>query len=201
MASPTSKTTLGLEMATDPRWVNIDEKSIAFILTDRAWCEQKAATHGISMISKFSDYTDVVDIIAPIVAEEWGHFRKVLKELKKRGHELGPQRKDEYVNKLNGFIRGGDHITKQLVEYLLAFAMIEARSCERFRLLSLNVEDPELQKFYHEFMVSEAGHYKAFINLAKKYADENYVLNRWAEYVVFEAEMVKTLAIRGDRMH
>ncbi|HBN04122.1 MAG TPA: tRNA 2-methylthio-N6-isopentenyl adenosine(37) hydroxylase MiaE, partial [Bacteroidetes bacterium] len=118
-----------------------------------------------------------------------------------RGHELGPQRKDEYVNKLNGFIRGGDHITKQLVEYLLAFAMIEARSCERFRLLSLHVEDPELQKFYHEFMVSEAGHYKAFINLAKKYADEDYVLNRWSEYVAFEAEMVKTLAIRGDRMH
>ena len=188
MASPTSKTTSGLEMATDPRWVNIAEKSIAFILTDHAWCEQKAATHGISMISKFSDYTDVVDIIAPIVAEEWGHFRKVLKELKQRGHELGPQRKDEYVNKLNGFIRGGDHITKQLVEYLLAFAMIEARSCERFRLLSLHVEDPELQKFYHEFMVSEAGHYKAFINLAKKYADEDYVLNRWAEYVAFEAE-------------
>ena len=201
MASPTAKTTLGLEMATDPRWVNIAETSIEYILTDHAWCEQKAATHGISMISKFSDFTDVVDIVAPIVAEELGHFRKLLKELKKRGYELGAQRKDEYVNKLNSFIRGGDHINKQLVEYLLAFAMIEARSCERFRLLSVHITEPELQKFYHEFMVSEAGHYKAFITLAKKYADEDYVLNRWAEYVAFEAEMVKTLEIRGDRMH
>lgn len=201
MDSSTSKTTLGLEMATDPRWANIAEKSIEFILTDHAWCEQKAATHGISIISRFSRYPEVVEVIAPIVAEEWGHFRRVLKELKKRGFELGHQRKDEYVNKLNEYVRRGDHIKKQLVEYLLAFAMIEARSCERFRLLSLHVSDPTLKKFYHEFMVSEAGHYKAFLKLSKQFADEEYVMNRWAEWVEFEAEMVKTLEIRGDRMH
>ncbi|NNJ54887.1 MAG: tRNA 2-methylthio-N6-isopentenyl adenosine(37) hydroxylase MiaE, partial [Bacteroidia bacterium] len=137
----TSKTTLGLEMATDPRWVNIAEKSIEFILTDHAWCEQKAATHGISVISRFSQFPEIVEAVSPIVAEEWGHFRRVLKELKKQGFELGLQRKDEYVNKLNTYIRKGDHIKKQLVEYLLAFAMIEARSCERFRLLSLHMEN------------------------------------------------------------
>ncbi|MFB1003002.1 MAG: tRNA-(ms[2]io[6]A)-hydroxylase [Bacteroidia bacterium] len=197
----TSKTTLGLEMATDPRWANIAEKSIEFILTDHAWCEQKAATHGISIISRFSKYPDIVDVITPIVAEEWGHFRKVLKELKKRGHELGPQRKDEYVNKLNSFMKRGDHIEKQLVEYLLAFAMIEARSCERFRLLSEYITDPELQHFYHEFMVSEAGHYRAFLDLAKKYSSTEHVAQRWAEWVAFEAEMVASLEIRGDRMH
>ncbi len=201
MASPTAKTTLGLEMATDPRWVNIAEKNIEHILVDHAFCEQKAASSCISLILQYPEKTALVDRLTPVVAEEWGHFRKVLKELKKRGYELGAQRKDEYVNKLNSFIRGGDHINKQLVEYLLAFAMIEARSCERFRLLSVHITEPELQKFYHEFMVSEAGHYKAFITLAKKYADEDYVLNRWAEYVAFEAEMVKTLEIRGDRMH
>ena len=197
----TSKTTLGLEMATDPRWANIAEKSIEFILTDHAWCEQKAATHGISIISRFSKYPDIVDVITPIVAEEWGHFRKVLKELKKRGHELGPQRKDEYVNKLNSFMKRGDHIEKQLVEYLLAFAMIEARSCERFRLLSEYITDPELQHFYHEFMVSEAGHYRAFLDLAKNYSSTEHVAQRWAEWVAFEAEMVASLEIRGDRMH
>ena len=142
--SATSKTTLGLEMATDPRWVNIAEKSIEFILTDHAWCEQKAATHGISIISRFSQFAEVVDVIAPIVAEEWGHFRKVLKELKKRGFELGPQRRDEYVNKLNAYVQKGNHINKQLVEYLLAFAMIEARSCERFRLLSIHISETDL---------------------------------------------------------
>jgi|TARA_B110000902_G_scaffold39567_1_gene42356 tRNA-(ms[2]io[6]A)-hydroxylase len=201
MAMATSKTTLGLEMATDPRWANIAEKSIEFILTDHAWCEQKAATHGISIISRFSKYPDIVDVITPIVAEEWGHFRKVLKELKKRGHELGPQRKDEYVNKLNSFMKRGDHIEKQLVEYLLAFAMIEARSCERFRLLSEHITDPELQHFYHEFMVSEAGHYRAFLDLAKNYSSTEHVAQRWAEWVAFEAEMVASLEIRGDRMH
>ena len=201
MALATSKTTLGLEMATDPRWANIAEKSIEYILTDHAWCEQKAATHGISIISRFSKYPDIVDVITPIVAEEWGHFRKVLKELKKRGHELGPQRKDEYVNKLNSFMKRGDHIEKQLVEYLLAFAMIEARSCERFRLLSEHITDPELQYFYHEFMVSEAGHYRAFLDLAKKYSSAEHVAQRWAEWVAFEAQMVASLEIRGDRMH
>ncbi len=201
MAESSSKTTLGLEMATDPRWVNVAEKSIEFILTDHAWCEQKAATHGISIISRFSRYPEVVEIIAPIVAEEWGHFRKVLKELKKRGYELGHQRKDEYVNKLNQYVKRGDHIHKQLVEYLLAFAMIEARSCERFRLLSIHIEDPELQKFYHDFMVSEAGHYRAFIKLAKQFETQEFVMKRWAEWVDYEADMVNTLEIRGDRMH
>ena len=196
-----SKTTLGLEMATDPRWVNIAEKSIEFILTDHAWCEQKAAVHGISIISKFSKFPSIVEVISPIVAEEWGHFRKVVKELKSRGFELGHQRKDEYVNRLNNFIRKGDHVHKQIIEYLLSFAMIEARSCERFRLLSIHVQDPQLKKFYHDFMISEAGHYKAFINLAKEFGSEDYVMNRWNEFIEFEAEMVKKIEVRGDRMH
>ncbi len=199
--SSASKTTLGLVMATDPRWVNIAEKSIEYILTDHAWCEQKAASTGISMICKFSHFPDVVAAVTPLVAEEWGHFRKVLKELNKRGYELGFQRKDLYVNKLNSFVKKGGHINTQLVEYLLVFAMIEARSCERFRLLSLHITDDTLKSFYHDFMVSEAGHYKTFIKLAKKYASEEHVMQRWNEFVAYEAEMVKTLEVRGDRMH
>ena len=196
-----SKTTLGLELATDPRWVDIASKSIEYILTDHAWCEQKAASSGISMISKFSDFQDVVNVLSPLVAEEWGHFRKVLKELKKRGFSLGPQRKDEYVNNLLNYTKKGGHITTQLVEYLLMFAMIEARSCERFRLLSLHIKDESLKSFYHEFMVSEAGHYKLFIDLAKKYSDEAHVLSRWREWVEFEAKMICKLELRADRMH
>lgn len=188
-------------MATDPRWVNIAEKSIEFILTDHAWCEQKAASSGISMISKFSDYQEIVDEVAPLVAEEWGHFRKVLKELHKRGYELGPQRKDEYVNRLMEYAKRGGDRNLQLVEYLLMFAMIEARSCERFRLLSIHVEEEELKKFYHDFMVSEAGHYKLFIQLAKKYGGEEYTSNRWQEWLDWEAKMIKGLEVRADRMH
>ncbi len=195
------KTTLGLQLETDPRWVDIAEKSIEFILTDHAWCEQKAASSGISMISKFSDYQEIVEKISPLVAEEWGHFRKVLKELHKRGYELGPQRKDDYVNKLRGFTRKGGDRTLQMCDYLLMFAMIEARSCERFRLLSLHIKEQKLKDFYYDFMVSEAGHYKMFIQLSQKYAGEEWTGRRWQEWLGFEAEMIHSLELRPDRMH
>jgi tRNA-(ms[2]io[6]A)-hydroxylase len=192
---------LGLKLATDPRWVNIAEKNIEEILTDHAFCEQKAATSGISIIVKFSDYQDIVDQVSPIVAEEWGHFRKVLKELKSRGFDLGKCRTDDYVVKLQSFVRKGGSRMQQVVESLLVCAMIEARSCERFRLLSLHISDDTLKDFYHEFMVSEAGHYKLFIELAEKYSSKEYARNRWQEYVDFEAEMIATLEYRSDRMH
>jgi len=196
-----TKTKLGLEMPTDPRWVNIAEKQIDEILTDHAWCEQKAASSGIALISRFSEFSEMVEAVTPVVAEEWGHFRKVVKELNKRGYKLGGQRNDEYVNKINAYMRRGGSREDQLVEYLLVFALIEARSCERFRLLSLNVADEYLRNFYHEFMVSEASHYKLFINLAQHYKPVEWVKKRWNEYLEFEAEMLQTLELRGDRMH
>ncbi|MBR9860272.1 tRNA-(ms[2]io[6]A)-hydroxylase [bacterium] len=195
------KTTLGLELATDPRWADINDKSIEFILTDHAWCEQKAASTGISLISRFSDYSRLVQEVSPVVAEEWGHFRKVLKELKKRGFELGLQRKDEYVNKLKAFAGKGGSREGQLIEYLLMMAMIEARSCERFKILSENLKDPDLRSFYREFMISEAGHYRMFLDLAIHYSDEETALNRWKEWLAFESEMIQTLELRSDRIH
>ncbi|MCB9246525.1 MAG: tRNA-(ms[2]io[6]A)-hydroxylase [Flavobacteriales bacterium] len=192
---------LGLKLATDPRWVNIAEKSIEEILTDHAFCEQKAATSGISLIVRFSDLPELVEQVTPLVAEEWGHFRKVLKELDKRGFQLGKQRKDEYVIKLQAFQRRGGTRTEQLIEALLTCALIEARSCERFRLLSLHISDPQLRSFYHEFMVSEAGHYRMFIDLARAYMDRDLVDARWQEYLEFEADMLKTLEWRSDRVH
>lgn len=192
---------LGLQLATDPRWVNIAEKRIEEILVDHAFCEQKAATTGISLIVKFSDKPRVVEEVTPLVAEEWGHFRKVLKELNKRGFNLGPQRRDEYVRKLQELELKGGSREQQLVEKLLVSAMIEARSCERFRLLSLHCSDPYLRDFYHEFMVSEAGHYVMFIELAKEFADEEYVKNRWKEFLSGEAEILASLELRGDRVH
>ncbi len=196
-----SKTKLGLELATDPRWVNIAEMDINEILIDHAWCEQKAASSCISLIVKFSDREEVVNEVSPVVAEEWGHFRKVLKELEKRGGELGPQRKDEYVNRLLAFIKKGGSRDEHLVDHLLISAMIEARSCERFRLLSLHISEEKLRSFYHDFMVSEAGHYKMFLRLAKKYMDEEKVEARWQELIQFEANLLRQLEIRGDRMH
>ncbi len=196
-----AKTKLGLELPTDPRWVNLTEKSLEDILTDHAYCEQKAATSGISLITNYPDRAELVDEISPIVAEEWGHFRMVVKELRKRNLTLGYQRKDLYVNALIKFQEKGGSKEDRLLEKLLTFALIEARSCERFRLLSINLKEPDLQKFYHHFMVSEAGHYKLFLKLAKLYFDEDRVKARWQEYLEFEAEMIKGLEVRGDRMH
>ena len=192
---------LGLKMATDPRWVNIAEKSIEEILTDHAFCEQKAASSGISLIVRYPERSEMVEEVTAVVAEEWGHFRKVLKELNKRGHSLGPQRKDEYVGALLKVKKHCNDRDKNLVEDLLVCAMIEARSCERFRLLSLHISDPALKSFYHEFMVSEAGHYRMFLDLACKYRPEAEVKARWQEFLEAEAAILAAMELRGDRMH
>ena len=192
---------LGLKLPTDPRWVNLAEMDLEEILTDHAYCEQKAATSCISLIQQFPEKIDMVKELAPIVTEEWGHFRMVLRELEKRELTLGKQRKDEYVNKLLAFQRKGGSREERLLEKLLVCALIEARSCERFRLLSLHINDDELKEFYHKFMVAEAGHYVLFIELAKKYMGEEVVKKRWQEYLEREAESMTELELRGDRMH
>lgn len=196
----TSVKMLGLKLPTDPRWVNIAEKTIEDILIDHAFCEQKAATSGISLIVKYPEKKKLVDEVTPLVAEEWGHFRKVLKEMGKRGIELGKSRKDDYVVGLHKHMIKGD--TKlRLLENLLVCALIEARSCERFRLLSLYCSDENLKSFYHEFMVSEAGHYRMFIDLAKEYYPENQVKKRWEEWLKIESDVLANLELRGDRVH
>ena len=202
IVSEEHKQVLGLQLPTDPRWVNLAEISLEHILTDHAYCEQKAATACISLIQGYPEYIDMVRELAPIVTEEWGHFRAVLAELGKRGLTLGRQRKDEYVNELMKFeYKSGDK-TERLVEKLLICALIEARSCERFRLLSLYVNDLNLRKFYYKFMVAEAGHYRLFIDLAKKYGkDEDKVMARWKEYLAQEELILQNLEVRGDRMH
>lgn len=192
---------LGLKLPTDPRWVNLAEKDLGEILTDHAWCEQKAASSCISLIQQYPEKIEMVKQLAPIVTEEWGHFRMVLQELEKRKLELGRQRKDEYVNELLKFQKKGGRKEDQLVERLLVCALIEARSCERFRLLSLHISDDDLKEFYHKFMVSEAGHYRLFIDLAKHYGDEEKVKVRWQEYLEYEAGILENMSLRGDRVH
>ncbi len=192
---------LNLRLPTDPRWVNLAEMDLGEILTDHAYCEQKAATSCISLIQGYPDREELVRELAPIVTEEWGHFRAVLAELDRRGLPLGRQRKDEYVNGLLNFSRKGAGRDVALMERLLVFALIEARSCERFRLMSLYVSDEALRKWYHKFMVAEAGHYVLFIELARKYFPREAVDARWKEYLAFEAELLANLEVRGDRMH
>lgn len=192
---------LGLKMATDPRWVNLAEKSIEEILVDHAYCEQKAASTCISLIVLYPENERLVKELTPIVSEEWAHFRMVLKELEKRGYSLGRMRRDEYVSELAKCTRKGGSREDQLAEKLLMAGLIEARSCERFRLLSENIEDDDLKNFYRDLMISEAGHYRLFLDLARDVWSAEKVKNRFNELLLQESVVLSNLQLRGDRIH
>lgn len=192
---------LGLQLPTDPRWVNLAQLSLEEILTDHAYCEQKAATSCISLIQRYADKVKLVEELSPIVTEEWGHFRLVFAELEKRGLKLGRQRKDEYVNGLIAFQKKGGDPEERFLDKLLTMALIEARSCERFKRLSEGLDDEYLRQFYRRFMESEAGHYTLFIELAETYVNKDKVKKRWNEWLNFEAGLMKEMIPRGDRIH
>lgn len=182
---------LHLKLETDPRWVDIVESNIEEILVDHAWCEQKAATNAITIITHNSEHEDLVTTLLELAIEELEHFQQVHQIIKNRGYTLGPKRKDHYVNQLHKFMNRGGNKTQALVDRLLFSAMIEARSCERFKLLSQRISDPELSKFYHDLMISEAGHYTVFITFARKYGKDINVEERWKKLVEFEGEIIK----------
>jgi tRNA-(ms[2]io[6]A)-hydroxylase len=199
--SEDTRNILGLQLPTDPRWVDLAGKSMEEILTDHAYCEQKAAISCISLIQRYSEREKLVKELSPIVTEEWGHFRLVLQELEKRNLKLGKQRKDEYVNKLIEFQKQGGSVEGRMLDQLLTMALIEARSCERFKRLSEGLNDEYLRNFYRRFMESEAGHYTLFIELAETYIDKEKVRKRWTEWLRYEADVIKKLEVRGDRIH
>ncbi|NHF59787.1 tRNA-(ms[2]io[6]A)-hydroxylase [Flavobacteriaceae bacterium TP-CH-4] len=184
---------LGLKLPTDPRWVNIVEKNIDEILTDHAYCEQKAASTAISLIVNFPEYPDLVTEMVALSREEMGHFKMVHDRILARGKSLGRYRKDDYVIALMKFFPKGGDRTTQLVHRLLYAALIEARSCERFRLLSEQLKDRQLADFYHKLMISEAGHYTMFLKFARQYGNREEVDKKWQELLDYEAEIMKNL--------
>lgn len=195
------KNILGLQLPSDPRWIHLAEKSLEDILSDHAFCEQKAATTCISLIQLYPNKQKMVEELAPIVTEEWGHFRQVLQEMYKRGYTLGKQRKDEYVNKLLAFEQKGGQEEGRFLDKMLISALIEARSCERFKRLSEGLEDAYFRNFYRKFMESEAGHYTLFIELASYYIPKEKVRARWKEWLDYEAMVMQEMQLRGDRIH
>lgn len=201
MEQITTKTTLGLNLPTDPRWINLAAISTQDILTDHAFCEQKAASTIISIIQMHSDKPLIVEALAPIVTEEWGHFRQVLAELKRRNLTLGIQRPDQYIKELMKGKPKGQGREQLFLDQLLICGLIEARSCERFKILSQELEDTDLKTFYHKFMIAEAAHYKLFLKLAKSFFEPGVVSQRWAYWLKHEASFLPSLEVRGDRMH
>lgn len=191
---------LGLKLPTDPRWVNIVEKNIEEILIDHAYCEQKAASTAISLIVTHPEYSELVTAMTALAKEEMSHFKMVHDKILERGYTLGRDRKDEYVVKLMTFFPKGGSRNTNLVHRLLYAALIEARSCERFRLLSENLKDEELSEFYRNLMVSEANHYTMFLNFARKYGDRNEVDKKWQDLLEFEAEIMKDLG-KSETIH
>ena len=191
---------LGLKLPTDPRWVNIVEKNIEEILTDHAYCEQKAACTAISLIVGFPEYTDLVKEMIALVKEEMSHFKMVHDRIIAHGWTLGRDRKDDYVLQLLKFFPKGGSRTTQMVHRLLYAALIEARSCERFRLLSEELKDKELAEFYKKLMVSEANHYTMFLGFARQYGDRKEVDTKWQELLDYEAEIMKNLS-KSETVH
>lgn len=191
---------LGLKLPTDPRWVNIVEKNIEDILTDHAYCEQKAASTAISLIVSFPEYTELVQEMIALVKEEISHFKMVHERILDNGWTLGRDRKDDYVIKLITFFPKGGSRTTQLVHRLLYAALIEARSCERFRLLSEELQDKELAEFYRKLMVSEANHYTMFLGFARQYGDRKEVDEKWQKLLDFEADIMKDLS-KSETIH
>ncbi|MGF1925112.1 MAG: tRNA-(ms[2]io[6]A)-hydroxylase [Bacteroidia bacterium] len=183
---------LGLKLLTDPRWANIAESNLEEILTDHAWCEQKAATNAITLIANNSEHHDLVEELAAIAIEEMQHFQQVVGIIKQRGYILGRERKDDYVGQLVKFSKKDGSRNTAFIDRLLFAAMIEARSCERFRVLSIHIKDVELAKFYHDLMVSEAGHYTTFLNFARKYSIDVDVDKRWKEWLEFEGALIQS---------
>lgn len=194
------KVMLGLKLATDPRWIALVEKDLTEILSDHAWCEQKAASNAISCMVSYSEYPDLVEEMVRIAQEEISHFDLVHKELKKRNLSLAPERKDPYVGDLMAFMKKGGSREQQFVERMLVAAMIEARSCERFRMLSEKISDPDLRAFYRSLMESEADHYTTFISFARRYGTGIDVDARWKEFLVFEGELMTRYG-KGPTMH
>ena len=201
MESIDVKNILGLQLPTDPRWIDLASMQLDEILTDHAYCEQKAATTCITLIQRYSDKDKLVIALSPLVTEEWGHFRMVLAELHKRNLQLGKQRKDIYVNKLIEFQHKGGSPEDRLLDHLLTMALIEARSCERFKRLSEGLDDEYMRKFYRRFMESEAGHYTLFIELADTYIEKDRVRKRWKEWLAYEKNLMNEMEVRGDRIH
>lgn len=191
---------LGLKLATDPRWVNIVEKNIHDILTDHAYCEQKAASNAISMAIRYPEYSELVTSMIELAQEELEHFNMVHERILERGMELGKEKRDSYVNDLLGFIQKGGAREVVLVDRLLFAAMVEARSCERFRLLSKHISDETLRDFYNELMISEANHYTMFISFAKKLGKGVDVEKRWQEMLDFEAGIMQKYS-KSETMH
>jgi tRNA-(ms[2]io[6]A)-hydroxylase len=182
---------LGLKLTTDPRWVDIAESNIEELLTDHAWCEQKAASNAISLVAYNSEIEELVTELLAIAKEELDHFQQVHEIIKQRGYTLGRERKDHYVNELFRFMKKDGSRTDALVDRLLFAAMIEARSCERFKVLSDNIKDEELAKFYRDLMISEAGHYTTFLGFARKYGKGVKVEERWQEWITFEDQLIR----------
>ena len=191
---------LGLKLPTDPRWAEIAESNLPEILTDHAFCEQKAASTAISLIVKYPECSDLVKAMAELAREEMEHFQRVHAIIVNRGWVLGRERKDDYVNELYKFVRSGFTRNIVLTDKLLFSALVEARSCERFRILSEKIKDKELSSFYHELMISEAGHYTLFINFARQYAEGLDVEKRWQEFLEFEAKLISGYG-KKETMH
>ena len=183
---------LCLKCETNSEWIEIAKENLLDVIMDHAHCEKKAAVTGMNLINNYPEKTDLAFEMADLIEEEIDHFRSVVKILDERGETLNEDKGDDYAKKLFNQLRKTQ--PERFLDHLLVAGIVEARSCERLQILADNLDDEKLKAFYTELVKSEAGHYMAFVKLAKNYFDENVVKSRLDELTDLAAEIVKNLS-------
>ncbi len=191
---------LSLQSESQARWLRQVDQHLDLILIDHAHCEKKAAACAMNLILAYVDHTELCRELSEIVNEELVHFRQVLDLLEPRGIRFCRLTPGSYGRQLNDLARKFE--PQRAIDRLLIASLIEARSCERFDLLSryIRERDPELSEFYASLFESEARHHTTYVRMARGFGSAEDVKQRLEELSALEAEIIH----RGDplpRMH
>jgi tRNA-(ms[2]io[6]A)-hydroxylase len=170
------------------------------LLIDHAFLEKKAATNALELLTRWpNDWLDGwVEAMTAVAKDEVAHLAQVTRILLNRGARLDRFHKNPYANSLRQLVRRGD--PKELLDRLLVAALIEIRSCERFSVLAATSTDGELSGFYRSLFASELGHYRIFLNLARKFTAEPALDTRWQQMLAAEA-LILAEQEPGPRIH
>jgi tRNA-(ms[2]io[6]A)-hydroxylase len=189
---------LSLAAPTQPSWTARALAGLDELLVDHAHCEKKAAGMAVSLIFRYAQRFFLLEPLSRLAREELAHFEEVLRLLEVRGIPFRSLRASPYAGRLRRCLRGTE--PGRLVDVLLCSALIEARSCERFKLLAEAVADTELAGFYRGLLVAEARHHQIYVELALQAAPAPAVRARLRELAAREAEILASVPPRA-RMH
>ena len=191
---------LPLHSRTPVEWARAVLADPIRLLMDHAFLEKKAASNALELLTRWpGEFVDGwVDTMTSVARDEAAHLAQVTRILRRRGARLDRLHKNPYANALRLLVRKGH--PGETLDRLLISALIEVRSCERFAVLAEASEDAELAEFYSALFASEFGHYRTFLDLARKIASPKAVDARWQELLAEEARILAAQEA-GPRIH